>query len=258
MIATGHVRRLKNTPPSPQHIIVLTCYGRGGSGIVWRMIGSSPDVVMTRDEWHVGVFGDARLPRKGALLAFRSLGISSLEPLRRYAHKKTIQMQRPDDLALKIGARSCVIKLMDYHIVFSDMIRRSFQRATFVNLTRHPYGQCESLMRSGLSLENACRWYNDVARLMIDHWEGEAIPVRFEDVVTRPRDTGERLCESLGVRWPVGETIRFKVKPYGARRTGDMDVSRAEVICIAAEDLATYVEPIGSARGAGASDRWPA
>ena len=56
-------------------IIVLNCYGRGGSGIVWRMIGSSPDVIMTSEEWHVGVFGSRKSLRKGLLLAFRSLGI---------------------------------------------------------------------------------------------------------------------------------------------------------------------------------------
>jgi hypothetical protein len=48
---------------------------------------------------------------------------------------------------------------MDYHIGFAHMIAGSFRRATFINLERHPYGQCESLMRSGLSLERACRWY---------------------------------------------------------------------------------------------------
>jgi glycosyltransferase involved in cell wall biosynthesis len=233
---------LPRIPTPPERIIILTCFGRGGSGLVWRMIGSSPDVIMTTKEWHDGVFGRRRVARKLAVLAFNRFHIESFEPLRRYAFEKTLQILSPTDLADKIDAKTCVIKLMDYHIVFSALIRRSFRETTLVTLTRHPYGQCESLMRSGLSLANACRWYNDVARLMIDHWEGEPIPVRFEDVVTRPRDTGERLFESLGVRWPVGETIRFKVKAYGAQRTGDMDVSRAEVICIAAEDLATYVD----------------
>ena len=140
-----------STPPD--RIIILTCYGRGGSGMVWRMIGSSPDVIMTTQEWHVGVFGQRKLARKLALLASNRFHIESLEPLRRYAFAKTLQMLSPIDLAAKIDARTCVIKLMDYHIVFSGMIRRSFREATVVNLTRHPYGQCESLMRSGLSLE---------------------------------------------------------------------------------------------------------
>jgi hypothetical protein len=241
--ASGQAKEVKNETPSPERIIVLNCYGRGGSGIVWRMIGSSPDVIMTGDEWHVGVFGEAKLPRKGALLAFRSLGISSFEPLRRYAFRKTIEMQRPADLVLKTAARSCVIKLMDYHIVFSDIIRRSFQSAAFVNLIRHPYGQCESLMRSGLALENASRWYVDIGRMMARHAELGAITVRFEDIVTQPMQTCDQLYQALGVRWAEDGKFEFKIKPYGERRTEDADVRYGEVVRIGAGDVGRRIDP---------------
>ena len=82
-------------------VIILNCYGRGGSGIVWRMIGSSPDVIMTTEEWHVGAFGTRKTLRKGLLLTFRSLGLQSFEPLRRYSLRKTLEMQRPDDARIK-------------------------------------------------------------------------------------------------------------------------------------------------------------
>jgi len=238
------VTEKKNTPspPPPEGVIVLNCYGRGGSGIVWRMIGSSPDVIMTTNEWHVGVFGEARMARKGAVRAFRSLGISSLEPLRRYAFRKTIEMQRRDDLANKTDARVCVIKLMDYHIVFAEMIRRSFRSATFINLTRHPYGQCESLMRSGLSLEHSARWYADVARMMIRRAEYGAIAVRFEDVVRQPIQACAKLYEALDVRWAEDRRFDFKVKPYGERRTNDLDVRRGEVIRVGAEDVGHRID----------------
>ncbi|MGH7483320.1 MAG: sulfotransferase [Longimicrobiales bacterium] len=232
----------KDTPPPPQGVIVLNCYGRGGSGIVWRMIGSSPDVIMTTHEWHVGVFGQARMARKGAVLAFRSLGINSFEPLRRYVFKKTIDMQRPEDVAKKIDARFCVIKLMDYHIVFADMIRRSFRSATFINLTRHPYGQCESLIRSGLSLEHAAHWYADVARMMICRAESGAIAVRFEDIVTQPMQACDKLYEALGVHWAEDRRFDFKIKPYGERRTKDVDVRHGEVIRIGAEDVVRRID----------------
>ena len=188
--------------------------------MVWRMIGSSPDVIMTSEEWHVGVFGSRKTLRKGLPLAFRSLGIRSFEPLRRYALRKTLEMQRPNDVTTKPDARSLVVKLMDYHIVFAEMIGTSFERATFVNLTRHPYGLCESLMRSGLSLEHACRWYDDVARMMVQQAEWGAISVRFEDVVTRPMETCDGLYRSLGVRWSEDGKFEFKVKPYRHRSHG--------------------------------------
>jgi Sulfotransferase family len=223
-------------------IIILNCYGRGGSGIVWRMIGSSPDVIMTSKEWHVGVFGHRKTLRKGLLLACRSLGIRSPEPLRRYALRKTLEIQRPSDVAEKADARNLVVKLMDYYIMFAEMIGGSFERATFINLMRHPYGQCESLMRSGLSLEAACRWYNDVARMMADHSERGAIGVRFEDVVTRPIETCDKLYRSLGVRCAEDGKFEFKVKPYGAARVADVGVEDTEFIRVGAEDAGHLIE----------------
>jgi hypothetical protein len=227
----------------PDEIIVLTCFGRGGSGIVWRMIGSSPDVIMTSEEWHVGVFGGAKTVRKGLPWAFRSLGIQSFEPLQRYAFRKTLAMQRPIDVTTKTEARSLVVKLMDYHIVFAQMIGSSFERATFVNLTRHPYGQCESLMRSGLSLEGACRWYGDVARMMAKHAESGAITVRFEDVVTRPIETCDGLYRSLGVRWSEDGKFEFKIKPYGSERMADVGVEDREIVRIGREDAGEQIVP---------------
>jgi len=206
------------------------------------MIGSSPDVIMTGEEWHVGVFGKAKLPRKCAVCAFRSLGIKSLAPLRRHALKKTIQLQRPDHVELKTEARSCVVKLMDYHIVFSDMIRRSFASTTFVNLIRHPYGQCESLMRSGLSLADASEWYVDVAQMMARHADSGALVVRFEEVVSQPMRACDQLYRDLSIRWAEDGRFDFKIKPYGDRRTDDVGVRDGEVVRIGAEDVGLHID----------------
>ena len=68
---------------------------------------------------------------------FGHLAFESFEPLRRYALRKTLEMQRPNDVTTKTDARSLVVKLMDYHIVFAQMIgtsssepRSSTSRAT--------------------------------------------------------------------------------------------------------------------------------
>jgi len=244
----GFVRRRSGSSPGTKRraptdrVIVLNCFGRGGSGIVWRMIGSSPDVIMTSEEWHVGVFGSRKTLRKGLLLTFRSLGIRTFEPLRRYAHRRTLEMQRLSDVTTKTDAQSLVVKLMDYHIVFAQMIGTSFERATFVNLTRHPYGLCESLMRSGLSLPEVCRWYDDVARMMAQQAESGAITVRFEDVVTRPMETCDGLYRSLGVRWSEDGKFEFKVKPYGTDRLADGGVEERDFIRIAAQDASQQID----------------
>jgi hypothetical protein len=151
-------------------------------------------------------------------------------------------MQRSADAAVKSDARSLVVKVMDYHIVFADMIADSFPRAEFINLERHPYGQCESLMRSGLTLERACRWYCDVARMMIGHAGPATISVRFEDVVTRPIDTCDQLYKALGVRWPGDGRFEFKVKPYGTARLGNVGVEDEELIRIGEEDARNHID----------------
>jgi hypothetical protein len=207
------------------------------------MLGSSPDVVMTVDEWHVAVFGDRHAVRKGATQAFSSLGLKSFEPLRRYALRKTLEARDPDDLAAKPDARACVVKLMGYHLVFSEMIRRSFEQATFVNLVRHPYGQCESLLRSGQTLEVACRRYNDVSEMILERSASGAITVRFEDVVTHPVETCDELYRSLGIRWADDGRFAFKIKPYGANRVGDVDVSRGEIVRLGADDAGDSIDP---------------
>jgi hypothetical protein len=122
------------------------------------------------------------------------------------------------------------------------MIGTSFEQATFVNLTRHPYGQCESLSRSGLSLEEACRWYDDVALMMAKQAELGAITVRFEDVVARPFETCDRLYRSLGVRWAEDGKFEFKVKPYGTDRMADVGVEDKEFIRIGAEDGSQQID----------------
>jgi hypothetical protein len=230
------------TRPAIDRVIVLSCFGRGGSGIVWRMLGSSPDVIMTTKEWHVAVFGERRWLRKALLAACGSAGIRSAAPFRRYALDKTREMQRPADVTAKTDARSLVVKLMDYYIVFAQTIGTTFERATFINLTRHPYGQCESLMRSGLSLEDACRWYEDVALTMAKQADSGAITVRFEEVVTRPIETCDRLYRALGVRWSEDGKFEFKVKPYGSDRLANTGVEDKDFIRIGAQDVSRQID----------------
>ena len=79
----GSVRRRSGSSPEPKRrapigrVIVLNCYGRGGSGMVWRMIGSSPDVIMTSEEWHVGASGKED-PAKGLSWHFDHLAFDRL------------------------------------------------------------------------------------------------------------------------------------------------------------------------------------
>jgi hypothetical protein len=228
-------------PRDVQRIVVLNSFGRGGSGLVWRMIGSSPDVLMTDDEWHVGVFSHRKLLRKGTVAVFHKLGLRSLPLLQPYARRKTLDTLDQADMQQKTEATSFTIKLMDYHLVFIDMIRRSFDEAVFINLVRHPYGQCESLLRSGMTLERACSWYRDVALMMLRCGD-PVVTLRFEDAVTRPMDFCDGLYQFLGVRWSNDRRFSLKIKPYGAQRTSGVDVRGGKVVRVGAAEAENLID----------------
>lgn len=191
---------------------------------------------MTGKEWHVGVFEKRKTLRKGPTLAFRSLGIKSSESLGRCALRKMLEMRRPNDVTTRIDARSLVVKLVDYHMAFVEMIQASVEGATFINLTRHPFGQCESLMGSGLSLVSSCRWYGDIARMMADHPGREqskcvsrtSLPGRWRlatSSIDPPACTGPRTASSNS-RSILTAPIAW---PRWASRTGSSSASAQKV-----------------------------
>jgi hypothetical protein len=143
----------------------LNCFGRGGSSIVWNIIGSSPDVLMPRCEWHEGVFGRFYKLRKAACHVGGTGDWASVPLLWRHMGAATAETA-PGERNEKAQARYVVLKVMDYYIAVDDAIARGFAEARNLVLTRHLLPMCEGLIRSGLSEACAIRWYNDVTSLM--------------------------------------------------------------------------------------------
>lgn len=234
-------------PKQPERAIVICCFGRGGSSILWRMIGSSPDAVMTTREWHQAVFGNARRLRNLTTLVFETSGITSLGPLRRHAFRNILRARSGPDMAAKPGAEAIVIKLMDRHLVFGEMLRLSFPRTDFVVLARHPYAQCESLLRSGMTLAQSCDWYNLTSRHMKRYASNGAPVVRFEDIVEDPIAVCDRVYRALGIGWAGDRKFVFKVKRFGPDRGQNEDAAAGEEIRIGSADVAAWINP-GAAR----------
>jgi hypothetical protein len=207
------------------------------------MIGSSPDVVMTDWEWHHAVFGSAHWLRKLATRSFWHFGISSFGPLRRRAHRALLAMRSPEDLRTKRIDASIVTKVMDYHMAFNSMVAESFDEVDYVVLTRHPFGQCESLMRSGLSVAEACRWYEDIAGAMAKTIEQEqSIVVRFEDMVGDPVACCDQLYSRLKISWRADGRFRLKKKRFGENRQGDGDFSENRFEWVGPDNAAQSID----------------
>ena len=94
----GNAPAIPSSAP-PDRVIVLNCFGRGGSGIVWRMHRRLPDVIMTSREWHVArLWGEEGSP-EGSSAGVSVLGIrvgqacSNITPRKDTRHAEAERMR---------------------------------------------------------------------------------------------------------------------------------------------------------------------
>ncbi len=204
-----------------EKVIILNCFGRGGSSILWNMIGSSADVLMPGGEWHQGFYG--RYPVAGRLLRRVSrpwsLDVPPVAGLRPLIKRRVISSVPDSEWDSKPDAEAVVVKLMDHHLAMNRAIKKTFSAYAQVMLTRHPVAQCESLMRSGLSLEQAVNWYVDVVKRyarLLQHDEVQVI--KFEDMVRNPFAIRKAIYSALDISVPESGSFRIKRKQFGSDR----------------------------------------
>lgn len=229
----------------PSTAIVLNCFGRGCSSILWNFIGSSPDVLMPRNEWHQGFYGDWLYV--GRILRFltrqRGLNIPAMPPLPALVRRRAIRSVSSDTHGNRPeSARNIVLKLMDHHIAWNNVIQASFPVVRQVVLVRHPYSQCESLLRTGLSEDEAIRWYVDVmVRMEAVMKSPDAVLIRFEDFVRSPIGSIEKVYEALEINLPYSGGFFMKQKRFGAERTSD-SLAIGDLIVVNAGNASTLID----------------
>jgi hypothetical protein len=134
---------------------------------------------------------------------------------------------------------------MDQDIVFNEAVAHGFEIARFVALMRDPLAQCESLMRSGLTVQQACTWYNQVASL-VKH-EAEQRPdyriYRFEDMLADPARFAQGVFRDLALSPRSDGMIRLKVKRFGDQRHGDVDAATSAKIWVPEYELRRFLNP---------------
>ena len=240
----------------PPNALLLNCFGRGGSSIVWNIIGSSPDVLMPDCEWHEGVFGRFYKLRKAACHVGGAVNWASVPFLWRHMRAATAETILPGERNEKFQARYVVLKVMDYYIAFDDTIARGFTKARNLVLTRHPLPMCEGLMRSGLSEARAIKWYNDVTSLMCKAWgKSDALLLRFEDLARSPDVFVRSLYDALGIAAAEDGRIRFKVKSFGAERMTNTDVATGEKLRIRLDEAPNHIASDVNTRAVARLDR---
>ncbi|MEQ8268827.1 MAG: hypothetical protein RH982_16655 [Parvibaculum sp.] len=203
----------------PRHAIILNCFGRGGSNIVWNMIGSSPDVIMPNSEWHDAVFGKWNRLRKLMRGAGARFDWNLVPGLARLAADRQRRGTALWEFRSKPEANAITIKVMGHHIVFANLIEAGFATHRHLILTRHPLPMCESLIRVGNAEADVIALYNDIATTMLDIARRDrTLLLKFEDVIADPAGFCRKLHADLGIATPADGLIRVKIKKFGEER----------------------------------------
>lgn len=224
--------------------VVLNCFGRGGSSIVWNMIASSPDILWPGLEWHQSVFGSQHVLRKALRRVGQYIDWSRVPGLSEIAEAHVRRHIPDSQWAAKPDATAITLKVMDYHMVFNTLIEQRFTPTTHIILTRHPLPMIEGLIRGGMEEARAIRWYNDVSALMSTCQKShDALVVKFEDMAATPEKLAMRLFEQLGVRPPLDGCIRLKVKKFGAERTAENSLAIGDYIQCPYGELSQRIDP---------------
>ncbi|MGX9179787.1 hypothetical protein [Mesorhizobium sp. BHbdii] len=242
--------RIGASPPTrpgkalPPNALLLNCFGRGGSNIVWNIIGSSPDVLKPNCEWHQGVFGRFYKLRKAACHVGGAVNWASVPFLWRHMLAATAKTIPAGERNEKSQARYVVLKVLDYYIAFDDAIARGFMEARNLVLTRHPLPMCEGLIRSGLSEARAIKWYNDVTSLMFKaSRKRDALSLRFEDLIQSPDTFAKSLYDALGIAAAEDGKIWFKVKSFGTERLTNTNAAKGEKLRIKLDEAPDHIAP---------------
>lgn len=235
---------------SVNQALCVCCFGRGGSSLLWHLLGSSPDIWMMRNEWHQAVFGESDLLRRSLRHGIRNRWLHHLgngkrtqdRILQRFAHRRVLSNMAQDQHFFHPDAKFACMKVMDYNVFWHDGITQSFGGGRTVLLLRRPLPQCESLIRSGLKIEEAIRKYNDVSKFLADLAARPGVViVHFGALLEDPAGIMAATYGALGVVSPLCYVA--KVKPYGAARQVNTDVSERKLRVFSASELRDFVDP---------------
>jgi hypothetical protein len=179
--------------------IILNCFSRGGSNILWNI--------------------------------FLSLAPQAMRFIDRILHVWKMKTLEDDEMRFKAEGQLYTVKEVEQArlamknnnglIFLSEQFHAMYPDATFIALTRHPVPLYESHKRRktplGRSPERFARFYNAMIRQM--QMDAQRLPryhiVRFEDILVDPAGQTRRLYEWADLDFErLNGRLRFKAKPH--------------------------------------------
>lgn len=227
-----------------QKAIIINAYPRGGSGILWNLLQSHPDVCSPILETGEVIQSLVPIRRRYVLYALfgapwrKQLVLNS--PLgsllgdllhTTMEQRKMTTLAHPDNRTrfegvlythAQLAHTTLVSKSLNQDILLNDLFATTYADCRFVGLVRNGYALCEGWMRRGWSAERSGRRYAHFGRLMIE--ASQRHPhyrfARFEDILAEPIKETFALYEWLGLEPAQLDKLRLRSM---RRRTTDGD-----------------------------------
>ena len=207
-------------------VIVINGLGRGGSNILWNILGSHPAVCLPLYEMSE-IVGRvpllkyvlrSRMGRSGMLRGF----CASL--FDRRCFKLKVGCLRDDDHRMRseseayseaeIRDTALCLKSLNEDISLTDFLESVYEDISFFGLVRNGYALCEGMIRRGITAEEAGRIYHRDVGLMIEQEAGSTkyMLLKFEDVLSDPFGVSQQIFGLLDLRPISIPKIRLKSK----------------------------------------------
>lgn len=225
--------------------IIINSMPRSGSNILWNLIGSSPDVQMTRTEF-AGFCGYNRnfavkiMMRMGALCPAVPIAKQYVRDMATCSARDAIsfdtQLYKSRGMD-KEAERVVCFKMMGGDNIFNALVARSFDEVRFVFMTRDGAGVCDSLYRRGVSAEDAAEfYYKTMTRMLEQHRKTGGIFVKYEELMSDVKGVTEALLCDLQVSNPADNLYLYKTKGFGPGEE-DSAAAKHEKILVSLPEL---------------------
>tara|TARA_Y100001970_G_C14221897_1_gene853200 strand:+ start:1702 stop:2601 length:900 start_codon:yes stop_codon:yes gene_type:complete len=235
-----------NTNRLNKNPIILNCFSRGGSNILWNYFLSHPNICHPIEETLQIFCTSLKAPRvEGYKVAFmekrflfnqwnfndRSIVKSkTAKYIDRVLYRKKINNIFDNDMKYKsenevyskteIKNTRLVLKNNNGIIYSTNLFREIYPDATFIGLIRHPVALYESHKRRKTPVAESTKKFADfyanmVKKMLIDK---KSIPnyhmIKFEELLSDPIESLKRLYAWANLDFSAIKKIRLKAKPF--------------------------------------------
>lgn len=213
-------------------IVVLNGLERGGTGVVWNILQSHPDLCSPILETGEVLFGSHLnlVPTRFLRWAFLRSGVTDVAFIDKVIYKYFDYLlnhgKNKNYNHIQNGTRyenifytknevkqsSICLKSVNYDLILTDFFRRHYKVSHFIGLVRNGYAVCNGWMRRGYSAKEAGRIYSDIVNKMIDFNNNynNYMLLKFEDAINDPFGIAKELYTFADLSPVTLEKLRLK------------------------------------------------